>query len=236
LKAVHHISTQSVTAATSVQREVFASRVQRLHRQWNALETGYARSKWVAEQLMETGMSRGIPVSIYRLTHLCGSSKTGASNHSDIWSRFIDACLENGLVPEAQAAINTIPVDLMSDHIVDIARKPDSLGKTYDLVNPEPMELVELTQCIVDSTSRSIRGTSLDHWLAECGENALTADLAAVYTDVLSSRRHAVPRNTQHESKTGNVPSTRYDYPPIQREYLEKYVRWRSVNRHKAPV
>nr|WP_324613209.1 SDR family oxidoreductase [Streptomyces sp. SBT349] len=44
------------------------------------------QSKWVAEQVIELGRSRGLPVSVYRVDVVCGDRVTGACQTKDfVW-------------------------------------------------------------------------------------------------------------------------------------------------------
>lgn len=40
---------------------------------WADLDSGYAQSKWVAEQLVLSAMKRGLPTVVYRLGKGCTS-------------------------------------------------------------------------------------------------------------------------------------------------------------------
>jgi len=60
------------------------------------LYDGYAQSKWVAEKLMMTARSRGIPVCIYRLGMITGHSQTGVSQTDDMMCRMIKGFIELG--------------------------------------------------------------------------------------------------------------------------------------------
>jgi len=60
------------------------------------LYDGYAQSKWVAEKLMMTARSRGIPVCIYRLGMITGHSQTGVSQTDDMMCRMIKGFIQLG--------------------------------------------------------------------------------------------------------------------------------------------
>ena len=44
---------------------------------WAGLPNGYAKSKWVADRMMQEAVARGLPVSIYRPGFISGDSRDG---------------------------------------------------------------------------------------------------------------------------------------------------------------
>jgi pyochelin synthetase len=100
------------------------------------LPTGYAQSKWVAEQLVAIARSRGLPVSIYRPSLIVGHQQTGAGNAQDLMFRMIKGCFQLGIAPDLDLSFNIVPVDYVSGAIVHLSTKPETLGNTFHMVNP----------------------------------------------------------------------------------------------------
>ena len=50
----------------------------------STLPTGYTQSKWVAEQMIEIGRARGLPVSVYRIDLIAGDDRTGACQSREL--------------------------------------------------------------------------------------------------------------------------------------------------------
>jgi thioester reductase-like protein len=109
-KHVHYVSTLSTIPPIESAGPAITSETE-LAEFWPGLSMGYNQSKWVAERLVGTGGERGIPFTIYRPTHIGGSSISGASNADDVWSLFVDACLMFERVPDVELEINSLPVD-----------------------------------------------------------------------------------------------------------------------------
>ncbi len=108
------------------------------------LYDGYAQSKWVAEKLVMTARSRGIPVCIYRLGMITGHSQTGVSNTSDLICRMLKGFIQIGSAPDLDLMINMTPVDYVSKAIVHLSRQKESLGKAFHLVNSHSLHLSKL--------------------------------------------------------------------------------------------
>ncbi|MBD2163794.1 amino acid adenylation domain-containing protein [Calothrix membranacea FACHB-236] len=100
------------------------------------LDNGYAQSKWVAEKLIATAQSRGIPACIYRLGMMSGHSQTGASQTNDLMCRIIKGMVQLEIAPDIEQFINITPIDYASKVIVHLSKQPESLGKAFHIINP----------------------------------------------------------------------------------------------------
>jgi thioester reductase-like protein len=105
---------------------------------------GYAQSKWVAEKMVMTAVERGIPAAIYRPGLVSGDSETGAWNTADMMTTLARASIAIGAVPELDVQIDLVPVNYVSQAIVELSKRPDSIGGTFHLANAEPMAFGDL--------------------------------------------------------------------------------------------
>ncbi|MBW4537633.1 MAG: amino acid adenylation domain-containing protein [Myxacorys chilensis ATA2-1-KO14] len=108
------------------------------------IETGYAQSKWVAEQLVLAARDRGLPICIYRPGRIAWDSRTGIGSTSDNTFRMIKGCIQLGSVPQRDVSVNLIPADFASKAIVQLSQQETALGKTFHLVNPNPASWSEV--------------------------------------------------------------------------------------------
>ena len=111
-----------------------------------ALTMGYAQSKWVAEQLVRTAGARGCPVMIFRLGAVTGHSRTGAWSTDDFHCRLLKTCIEMGQLPHMVERIDMTPVDYAARAIVHLSRRTESLGKTFHLLNPNPLPTTDFVE------------------------------------------------------------------------------------------
>ncbi|MFI6323040.1 amino acid adenylation domain-containing protein [Nonomuraea sp. NPDC050556] len=97
---------------------------------------GYPRSKYVAEQRVIAARERGIPACVYRTGMIIGHTVSGATA-PDYMLLQIKGMLIFGVVPAAEGLVDAIPVDFAAQAIATIASRPDSLGHSFHLWNPQ---------------------------------------------------------------------------------------------------
>ena len=133
-KPLHFVSTFSVYHSTELVNatEVFESDPLPT---CESLHGGYHRTKWVGERMMEEARRRGLPVAIYRPGRITGDSKTGSANRDDFLHVMIDGCLRLGAAPRFEDVVDMTPIDYVSRAIAALVAKPESLGKSFHLVN-----------------------------------------------------------------------------------------------------
>jgi len=115
------------------------------------LAGGYAQSKWVAETLVAAARQRGLPAVVYRPGTIAGDSASGRGSPKDYAASFLKGCVELGAVPRLEAPVNLAPVDFVSRAIVWLSRQRGSLGRTFHLLNPQPLAGPALTGCLRDA-------------------------------------------------------------------------------------
>ena len=138
IKPVHFISTISVFNIDSI-AEVTVIREQDSIEQFQAPLGGYAQSKGVAEKLVSIAGDRGLPVTIYRLGPISGSSETGAFNANDFLYRLMIGYIHLGGAPRGEMLLDILPVDYVSKAIVYLSLKETSWGKAFHLIHNQPV-------------------------------------------------------------------------------------------------
>jgi thioester reductase-like protein len=104
--------------------------------EWRRLP-GYAQSKWVAEHVVRLAGGRGLPVSIYRPGIITGDSRSGiCSTHDFIW-RFTRANVLMEQVAMLDGGTDVAPIDYVAAAIVELSRRPESAGRTFNLTHPD---------------------------------------------------------------------------------------------------
>ncbi len=108
----------------------------------------YEYTKNEAEWLVRGEMSR-IPTTIYRFGIVTGDSKTGATEKFDgpfftikYYDRF--GHLPLPMIGDGKATMNMVPVDYVVDATVAISRQPNTVGKCFQIVDPDPITTREL--------------------------------------------------------------------------------------------
>ena len=104
------------------------------------MEGGYNQSKWVAERLVWSAVSRGLPVCVFRPGNIGHHSATGAVNPNDFLSLIIKACARLGCAPLAPDwFIEMTSVDFLASAITRMADDARHFGKVYNVVQQDPV-------------------------------------------------------------------------------------------------
>jgi nucleoside-diphosphate-sugar epimerase len=112
----------------------------------------YEESKYLAELEVEELKSE-IPVTIHRPSVVCGDSKTGETTKYDgvyylifyllLWRRLSLANIGNH-----EVCLNLVPVDYVVEAMAALAFDNDSIGKTLQIADPNPLTTNELFNAI----------------------------------------------------------------------------------------
>ena len=104
------------------------------------MEGGYNQAKWVAERLVWSAVSRGLPVCIFRPGNIGHHSGTGTVNPNDFLSLIIKACARLGCAPLApEWFFEMTPVDFLVKALAKMSDDPRHLGRAYNVVQQFPV-------------------------------------------------------------------------------------------------
>jgi amino acid adenylation domain-containing protein/thioester reductase-like protein len=164
LKPFHFISTLYVFSDQDYQY-VGKLNEHRVPQYWQSLAMGYTQSKWVAEHLLYQAKQKGLPVSIYRLGRIIGSSKTGACQIKDFLWELTRVGIQMHCLPEARSKMNLTPVDYAADSIVSIARGTAAKATdfVYHIMHPSDIHFENYIQLLREA-GYNIALQSLSKW------------------------------------------------------------------------
>lgn len=101
----------------------------------------YESSKYEAERLVRRAVAEGLPATTFRPSIVVGDSRTGeASDFNVIYplmKLFAHGILSD-LPARAEDTFNVVPIDFVTRSIAAIARRDDSIGRTYHLITERP--------------------------------------------------------------------------------------------------
>lgn len=90
----------------------------------NALNFGYAQSKWVAEQLaLHAHREHGLDLRIYRPS-LISVAENGAGDRNDVAVRLLAFMIQHQIAVDTPNQLSLLPADVTADNIVAIACQP----------------------------------------------------------------------------------------------------------------
>jgi amino acid adenylation domain-containing protein/thioester reductase-like protein len=131
-------------------------------------DIGYTRSKWVMEKMADLAARQGLPLMTFRLGYATFHSETGVSADYQWWGRLIKTCLARGTVPDLhdlREGLST--VDYMTRALAHISRKPEALGRKFNLINsPETnLTLLEFFARLDRAFDLKLRVVPFRQWL-----------------------------------------------------------------------
>jgi thioester reductase-like protein len=166
LKAIQHIS---IGTCQMLQDQHFEQHNTTPH-------FGYVLTKFVAEKIIHAAGDRGVPVCVHRLPIISGDAHTGVWNSANRVRKLIEGCIMLGYAPDAEGLSEVCghtltPVDFVKQFIIKAALQQDSIGKTFDIINPESVDWSELVVAMQDA-GYAVGTVSLDEWKAKLIETA----------------------------------------------------------------
>ncbi|WP_055494254.1 non-ribosomal peptide synthetase [Streptomyces sp. TP-A0356] len=128
------------------------------------LRHGYARTKWVAEALVDEARRRGLPVTVFRPTRISGDTTTGVCQTSDFLWLLLKGCLQVGAAPDDYtSAFDLVPVDGVSAAVVSLAVDPATAGRTYHVSGESPLPFAEAVRRL-RALGHTLDGVPLTAW------------------------------------------------------------------------
>jgi len=115
----------------------------------------YEETKFLAEVKVQEWMEKGLPTTIYRPSIVVGDSKTGATQKYDGPYYVIRWILKQPIVAVMpvvgdvrRTRVNLVPRDFITDAIDHLSAREVSVGKVYQLADPEPLTVDELLEAV----------------------------------------------------------------------------------------
>lgn len=165
IKPVHFISTISVFNVDDTDNVKIITEKDSIE-QFQAPLGGYSQSKWVAEKLVNTASERGLPVTIYRLGPVSGSSKTGVFNSNDFLYRLMMGYIHLASAPIGEMLFDIVPVDYVSSAIVYLSRPQSAWGKAFHLIHDRPVSSDLLFERI-KAAEYQVERISYEEWYSQ---------------------------------------------------------------------
>jgi thioester reductase-like protein len=202
-KTLHHVSTLAVYSLTHYDGgEIFegseAGPVE-------ALTTGYAQSKWVAEGLVAEARRLGVPAVIYRAGAVLGDTRSAISRPGDAVWRVLKAAVVSGAV-------------------VRLSLDPRSEGGNFHVIAPEPLMWRDVFDA-ARAAGFALEPVSYRDWYAQLLEEAERSEDGALYPiihtfehDRLQYSRFDCSHTTRALEGWPGPPA------PVGRELLKRYI------------
>ncbi len=153
LSRLHHVST--VHVAGDRQGVIAEDELEEGQRFRNA----YEETKFRAEVLVRKAMAE-LPISVYRPATVVGDSRTGEIDRFEgpyyLAFRLVTSPLRVPLpLPgDGSFPLNVVPVDFVVDAVLSLGELPEAVGKTFHLVDPNPMSARKVYELIAKRANK----------------------------------------------------------------------------------
>lgn len=134
----------------------------------------YEETKFLAEVEVQRAMRNGLPVTIYRPAVVVGDSTTGATQKYDgpyfamQWMLRQPRVALMPVVGDSRATrFNVVPRNFVVDAIAWLSGRPESLGRVYQLADPDPLTIDELLTDLGRRTGRTLIRIPLSRAIAK---------------------------------------------------------------------
>lgn len=132
----------------------------------------YEKTKFEAELLVQSARDT-LPISVYRPSIVVGDSRTGAIDRFDgpyhlaILLVTSPVAVPLPLPGSGVAPLNVVPVNFVVDAMLHIAHDERGVGRTFHLVDPNPMSARRVYETIAEKTGKRIPPIRLSYKLAD---------------------------------------------------------------------
>jgi thioester reductase-like protein len=134
----------------------------------------YEETKYLAEAEVRACIRGGLPATIYRPAVVVGDSRTGATQKYDGPYFLIRWLLRQPFIAvlpivgdPSTTRVNLVPQNYVVDAMSYLSGLESSVGKTYQLADPEPLTVDELVSLIGNATRRIVVRVPLPLQLAK---------------------------------------------------------------------
>ncbi|KAH9228086.1 hypothetical protein K456DRAFT_1774760 [Colletotrichum gloeosporioides 23] len=153
----------------------------------SALQTGYAQSKFIIEQITQNYASTfNVPVHILRVGQLSGHSRLGSWNHTEMWPIMMMTALNLlSAMPLLQTTVDWLPVDVCAEVIKKAVLSSTAEGSytVTNLTNPSTTSWEGLLSCLEEASEKRLERIEMKAWVSRLEAAA----------DSSSSNGHDIP-------------------------------------------
>lgn len=130
----------------------------------------FERTKFAAEIEIRRAQ-RELPISIFRPSLVVGDSKSGVIDRMDGPYFFIQMIVLNPtrlpipLPSTSRYPLNVVPIDFVAEAAHALSLNPETVGKTFHLVDPNPLTAPDVFKLVAEHAKRISPRGKLPQWL-----------------------------------------------------------------------
>lgn len=226
-KPIHYISTLSSAYLKNEQGQLIEEFPTS---QYEDLFGGYAISKWISERLLAQIADRGLPASIYRSGYIAGDAITGIANLNDALFMLMKGCIQMGYAPDLNEQITLLPVDFVSEAIVQISLKHPDKKSVYHIDHPKGISWIDLIAWINDYGYK-VNLITTKEWQQKLTHISHDNALFPFLPYYLALEGNQLYPAVDVSKTAAILKDLKIDYPPIDHQLLSLYFKYfRAMN------
>lgn len=201
-----------------------------------AFNNFYEETKFLAEVDVQERMKKGLPATIYRPAIVVGDSHTGATQKYDGPYFAIRWLLKQpgiALMPVVGDAhrtrLNLVPRDFVIGAIAHLSGEEKSLGKVYQLADPEPLTIDEILKAVARATGRIVVRLPLPVGVAKAAIDWLPGVYRLMQIPSAAIDYFVHPTYYDASNTVADLAGTSLQVPPL-RSYLPTLVSFMRVH------
>lgn len=140
-----------------------------------ALDFGYAQSKWVAEQQALRARADGLDVRVFRPS-LISVSRQGAGDLNDVAIRMLAFMIRHGIAVDTPNQLSIVAADVIAHNIVGISRLDGVRSAAFHVTADHYYSITELTKVISRDYGYAFTYYDIPHFIHELNRRCSPRD------------------------------------------------------------
>ena len=204
-------------------------------REGQSFNNHYEASKHRAEVAVRERMAEGLPATVYRPAIAVGDSETGETDKLDGPYNLLRLLLAQPRrlafafsVPGAAATeLNVVPRDYVVDAIAELSGRPETVGETYQLCDPDPLTVPAFVAALSDAAGRRTVTVPTPKPVAKAAARLLSARGVDVEPATIDYFDH--PTRYRCPNARDALAGTGVSVPPFE-SYVDRLVEFAREN------
>ncbi|WP_280586769.1 SDR family oxidoreductase [Halorubrum sp. Boch-26] len=204
-------------------------------REGQSFNNHYEASKYRAEVAVRERTADGLPATIYRPAIAVGDSETGETDKLDGPYNLLRLLLAQPkrlafafTVPgAAEAELNVVPRDYVVDAIAELSGRPDTVGETFQLCDPDPLTVPAFVAALGDAAGRRTVSVPTTKRAAKAAARLLSTAGVAVEPATIDYFDH--PTSYRCSNTRDALAGTGISVPPFE-SYVDRIAAFAREN------
>jgi len=204
-------------------------------REGQSFNNRYEASKYRAEVAVRERMADGLPATVYRPAITVGDSETGETDKLDgpynllrlLFAQPARLAFAFTLPGADETELNVVPRDYVVDAIAALSGRPETVGETFQLCDPEPLTVPEFVATLSDAADRRTVTVPTPKRVAKAAARLLSAAGVGVEPATIDYFDH--PTRYRCPNARAALDGTGVEPPPFE-SYVDRIVAFAREN------